>query len=601
MKTFIHEYGLSLFCIICIIFLICTGSPVSAQIKEGIGTAVTTASNKVASDDGLLANGSSAIDSSMREMNVMNAKYEFKYYTSIDKASADANNMTTENADATKETGVIALGINDKVNTAQIVLLKDTKLESTTKYTVNVLFNLNGKTLKMAKNTSIQLLKDFRIKDGSVDCEGSARAITGAISASEQANGEFLADNVTFKNKLASARTINVGGANSKDIKITNCVFDVLNMHPIYAAPANANVEISNCNITNTCTTQSSGMFVGGNQVVVKNNTINTKNMGIYANSVKNIVLEENNINCLSYGYYSQNSTSTVNSGNFSVTNEGQTIGFYVNGGKITVNNATIKTNSGNASKLSVGIYLASKAVSTVNNVNIEANGKYANYGIDVYDMSELYMHGGTLKALPWYKGGNADSDGAAIVNYGKVVIDEDKASIVASGGNSGIIAHSGSNSIINGGSFASPNHGGAYVACGSSGHFEINGGTFYNNKNEYDSELVKNIRAFGAMYIGSNKASEKWSVTIKNAKIINECGEQGLVQKSNDGYIPATINLYNTTLSGKSYDVVTQNNSSVGTYEAYVNIYKGSVLSHNTKNDNYGKAVNKDYIIDHR
>lgn len=601
MKTFIHEYGLSLFCIICIIFLICTGSPVSAQIKEGIGTAVTTASNKVTSDDGLLANGSSAIESSIREMNVMNAKYEFKYYTSIDKASTDANNMTTENADATKENGVVAVGINNTVKTAQIMLMKDTQMKSTIKYTSNVLFNLNGKTLGVENGTSIQYLKDFRIKDGTVHFVGSLRGITGAISQSEQASGAFLADNVKFINNITNGRTLNLGGSYSKDIKITNCIFNVMNMHPIYAAPTNAKVEISNCNIANTCTTQSSAMFVGGKEVIVKGNTINTQSMGVYSANGNNVTLEENTIECKTYGLYLLNSTANVNSGKFYVKNEGQTIGIFSNGSKVTVNDGYIETNSGNASNLSIGLYLSKSSIGTVNNINTDIKGKYGNYGASVIDSSQLYVHGGKFIALPWYKGGDADSNGAGIANSGKTVIDENKNPVIVKGGNCGLHIAPGSNTVVNGGSFASPNHGGAYVACGSSGHFEINGGTFYNNRNEYDETLVKDIRPFGGMYIGSQQASEKWSVNIKNAKIINECGEQGLVQKSNDGYIPATINLYNTEISGKTYDIVNQNNASVGTYEAYINLYEGTVLVHNTQNDNYGNTVGKKYIVDHR
>ena len=203
--------------------------------------------------------------------------------------------MTTENADAIKENGVVAVGINNTVKTAQIMLMKDTQMKSTIKYTSNVLFNLNGKTLGVENGTSIQYLKDFRIKDGTVHFVGSLRGITGAISQSEQASGAFLADNVKFINNITNGRTLNLGGSYSKDIKITNCIFNVMNMHPIYAAPTNAKVEISNCNIANTCTTQSSAMFVGGKEVIVKGNTINTQSMGVYSANGNNVPLEDEN------------------------------------------------------------------------------------------------------------------------------------------------------------------------------------------------------------------------------------------------------------------------------------------------------------------
>ena len=113
MKTFLREYGMALFCMICVIFLTCTSSPVSAQVRTGMENVVKTVDSKITDEDsGLLADGSSVIDKSMREMNVLNAKYEMKYYSSLDKANADINNFTTDNADSTKNEAVVAVGIN---------------------------------------------------------------------------------------------------------------------------------------------------------------------------------------------------------------------------------------------------------------------------------------------------------------------------------------------------------------------------------------------------------------------------------------------------------------------------------------------------------
>ena len=104
-----------------------------------------------------------------------------------------------------------------------------------------------------------------------------------------------MADNVKFVSNTTNGRSLNLGGS-SKDIKINNCTFDVMNMHAIYAVPTNATVEITNCKVTNTCATQSSGMFVGGNKVIIKNNVINTKSLGIYASNVQNLTVENNDV-----------------------------------------------------------------------------------------------------------------------------------------------------------------------------------------------------------------------------------------------------------------------------------------------------------------
>ena len=607
MKTFLHEYGMALFCMICVIFLTCTSSPVSAQVRTGMENVVKTVDSKITDEDsGLLADGSSVIDKSMREMNILNANYEMKYYSSLDKANADINNFTTDNADSTENEAVVAVGINKDVNTAQLKLLKDAKLTSTVKYSSNVLINLNGKTLSAENGSVIQYLKDLRVENGTLDFNESSRVITGAISQTEQATGEFMADNVKFVSNTTNGRSLNLGGS-SKDIKINNCTFDVMNMHAIYAVPTNATVEITNCKVTNTCATQSSGMFVGGNKVIIKNNVINTKSLGIYASNVQNLTMENNDVKVNANNnklapsaLYLLNTNAVVNSGSFSTTNEGQAISIFASGSKLIVNNAKVRSNAGETTNISSGLYAKKSSIVTVNDIDIKGNGKNA-FGIVVINESELYIHGGTIYASPWLNPDTKDIKGAGLAVSSKAVIDENNEKVVISGGNAGINMSAGANITINGGTFKSPSHGGAYVSCGSTGKFEVNGGTFCNNRNEFDSKTVEGIPAYGGMYVGTSSTTEKWSINIRNARIINECGDQGLVQKSNDGYIPATINLYDTYISGKKYDVVTQNNASVGTYDAYINLYKGTVLAHNSMNDNYGKAVGKDYIIDHR
>lgn len=191
----------------------------------------------------------------------------------------------------------------------------------------------------------------------------------------------------------------------------------------------------------------------------------------------------------------------------------------------------------------------------------------------------------------------NHDSYGVALMNIGNMEIGGDAEAI---GGNTGIQCSMGSTTIINSGTFKSPNHGGIYVACGSTGKCEINGGQFICNRGDYTDSQLGTISSFGAAYFGCASESEKWSVDIKNATFINQYG-QGIVQKSNENYIPPTINLYQCMVLGKTYDLVIQNNQSVETYDAYINLYAGTTLLGGTNNDLYYLNNGKSHIMDYR
>ena len=158
-----------------------------------------------------------------------------------------------------------------------------------------------------------------------------------------------------------------------------------------------------------------------------------------------------------------------------------------------------------------------------------------------------------------------------------------------------------GSKNYINGGTFESPQHGGIYCCSGSAGHTEINGGTFKNIGGSVNG--WNTAYSFGAAYFGcANNTKAAWHVDVKNAKFVNEWGDHGIVQKSNNGYIPPTINLYNTYISGKGDDINIQNNDSVKSYNAYVNLYAGTVLEHNRIRDYYADGHNgESFVKDYR
>ncbi len=240
--------------------------------------------------------------------------------------------------------------------------------------------------------------------------------------------------------------------------------------------------------------------------------------------------------------------------------------------GIITAGSGTLKVTRVkgcvNAAQWSMGHYVSNQSKVQLWDCEILCSGKENNVPIYVESLAEASVFSGRYEGIP-VPSKNGDSYGTGIFNLGTVTVSDGE--II--GGNCGILCKEGSNTVITGGTFLSPNHGGVYCSCGSTGTCKINGGTFRCNRGDYEEEQLGDIVSFGAGYFGCQGSSEQWYVEIHDAAFSNPYGN-GVVQKSNNNYIPATLNLYYCEIEAKNYAVWIQNNESVDQYDVMVNLF---------------------------
>jgi hypothetical protein len=232
--------------------------------------------------------------------------------------------------------------------------------------------------------------------------------------------------------------------------------------------------------------------------------------------------------------------------------------------------NAVVKGNdfSVKAAKWTMGIYCSGTSTARMKKNHILCDGKENNITVYIAANAQVLIESGNHLGMPVSKGGY-DSYGTSIFNTGTLQVEGG----TFSGGNSGVQCSTGSKTLINGGTFKSPNHGGIYCACGSSGSCEINGGNFLCNRSDFSEETLRGVISFGAGYFGCADRSDSWNVVIRNAYFENRFGN-AVVQKSNDGYVPASIELFDCTIKAKDCALWIQNNENVDIYEAYITLY---------------------------
>ena len=236
------------------------------------------------------------------------------------------------------------------------------------------------------------------------------------------------------------------------------------------------------------------------------------------------------------------------------------------NAGTLQCDNVSIQVSAAN---WAMGIFFDSQTEGKISRNKVQCVGKKNNVPIYIKEKVEVEVDDGTYWSKPISQNGS-DSYGTAIYNLGSVTVFKG----TFSGGNSGIQCGNGSVTKIYDGLFQSPNHGGIYAACGSRGLCRIDGGTFRCNRGDYTEEELGNIVSYGAGYFGCSGESESWSVNIRNAFFENRFGS-AIVQKSNDNYVPASLNIYDTKIVAKDAAIWIQNNESVDRYNANVTIYE--------------------------
>lgn len=200
------------------------------------------------------------------------------YYSTLEGAIVDANNLTTENADVNRN------NINDAVAALQIVdgkayirVMKDTVCGSVTAFE-NVSMNLDGHTVSFDGGTGITYQNDFSMYNGTINAKGAASILT---SDADNKDSSFVLSDVTVNYSAVNTITSNVVmfRVYSHDIKVNNVIFNCTGagnesytVTPFENFNGDADSVIMeditiNSDITNT--KRFRGMYVAGNAVIL--------------------------------------------------------------------------------------------------------------------------------------------------------------------------------------------------------------------------------------------------------------------------------------------------------------------------------------------
>lgn len=524
--------------------------------------------------------------------------YSFNWYTSLDSAVTDANNLVTDNADCNRDDEKVEAGLFIVNNIAHLILLKDVTNVSTFGLNQNTVFDLDTHKISFASANGLQYCSDLKLLDGTIGLSNIARGINGLVSTTYQSTGKLYMDNMTVNHtsNIGGTRTINTYAS---DTKIEDCRFNIS-----YSA-GGYGLMFPN--------TAGKAVFKN-NEIIVKNS--GTSTMYTFNSSLNTLELEGNNIETSSgkaaYCVYASGTNLNVKSGDFKSTSSGgNALNIYALKSNIIVDYMKGYAKSTATSGWTQGIYIGGdKSTCTINDCYIETMGtKYHNVALYIGEGADVKVYGGYLYSLPIPNGRENDAYGAAVLNYEKCLFEERDHKLVVSGGNCAVQCSQDTTTIFNSGTFKSPNHGGAFITSGSKGHCEINGGEFINDYSDYDQSVVGDynnggIHNFAALYVcyqsDSTHTSTDWAVNIRNAKIYGGA-TWGIALKGDGAFIPGTVNLYDTYVEGSKADIWVSNYANVHKYNAFVNLYDGTTLGHNIVYDQYNVHNNEPHVIDYR
>ena len=139
--------------------------------------------------------------------NIRCQQVQYNYYSSIELAANDANNMTTANADVSKDDinkAVAALVISN--NKATIKMLNDESNVNNVTLTQDTSINLNKHTVTFSEGKYLTFEKNLTINDGVINIDDSNYGILGTKDNTENS---FVLNNVTFNQNVSENISFN--------------------------------------------------------------------------------------------------------------------------------------------------------------------------------------------------------------------------------------------------------------------------------------------------------------------------------------------------------------------------------------------------------
>lgn len=416
------------------------------------------------------------------------------YYSSLERAVADANNLTTENADVKRENAseaVAAMYVQD--STAYVKMMNDEDNVQSITAEQDTIIDLNNHTLNFSNGAGLLANNDLSIKNGIINTTNAARGLAANTAAS------------TFEINNVTVNADSVSGFNSLLFGVfTKAQKNIINGLTVYVHNVSANNTgglIISCDKTGTSSVTNSDITLRASSAtgvaMQSTGTVNMENCNIDAYGTgKN--------SCI-YGINLSNSSKELNLLN--------NIIIKVDSDGTVYSNSGIKVNAGIVNINSVNVYSSTNVKQVAGSALNISSGATAN------------IHGGVFETNIDTKTAidGTDCANAGIINRGTLNIDEANGKVIVKGGNSALSVNDITAVVkINGGTYSAPNHGGLYNL--KSKTININSAYFYNSKITGDTPTAP-CTAYGGMY-----SSGAGTITVTNSTVIG--GNHGYRQK---------------------------------------------------------------------
>lgn len=338
----------------------------------------------------------------------------YSLYSSLELAAADANNLTTENADVLRENADDAVcGLFPSGNKAYIRMFKDEANVGSIDLNQNTEMNLNTHTITFSDGDYLNSNADLSVYNGKINCNNSQYAVN------ETSEGALLV--LSSLDIVLNGNETNNYGVYSKAIKndFANCTMHITNASDHLASGVVLNTsddsvnKFVNCNFNVTSLNGGTrSIQTTGNTVIESGSYTVSGNLGSPLNihNTGNLTINDGTFSAECHESMTaciyNSGTAVINGGKYVVSStKNSAYAFYLTSGNTKINHANISAYG----EAATAILCRANA-----NLNIESANKS-----DVFVYGEAYGLTTSNTGLNTIKGGTYTSDNHVVYIMG--------------------------------------------------------------------------------------------------------------------------------------------------------------------------------------
>ncbi|MCI8444198.1 MAG: type II secretion system protein [Clostridia bacterium] len=546
-----------------------------AQVESVTGTDPLTVTMKSGRKYQVTNQGevSLIVEEKLETVEELQAKYEFKYYSSLTKAITDVNNNTNENSDADATNGKVGVYIKDQVPV--VVLMEDITETSMITISKAMDLNLGGRTLSLEQDAYLRIENKVMIEGRLENSKMEQRNQSPSVSRSIFATSNYI-------NLMLNGGTYNFG-FNSDSVTSSSIT--------AIGSNSGGNLEINHCNINVNVngTTEKDCYSISSNtssNIRINDSTITSNSENIRQQTTV-IIRGELDIVDSTINTNVGNSHTTKSSFGISGTN---TAGVDTSLQKINCSNVNINisTNKGATYKTIIGINSREGSNMTLANTNVKANSDVAKvYGIinegnaNIMD-TQVFADAAGCTIDP-----NINVNCSVGINNSKTgTLNFQSGSVFAT--HTGVTNHG--KLYVYGGEFTSCGHGGFYFGGDQSSESYVENATIANVNYKGQYEVNKYDYGLAGFYIGGGAENCGIKVYMDHCTITG--GNNAFVLRGTSGEMNNSLYISNSTIGNNKIRIDQGGN---GTLKLYVG--EGTnITQEKINNPSYAEFTNESY-----